>query len=180
MDKEFYVPNPEHLAAQSSTNKLGREEVLDLEQAQEVLEILKKDAENAYKSYEYLLNEGENHNQDRFGIARELARMNLPVSFYTQFYWKIDLHNFLRFVKLRADTHAQYEIRVYAEIMLDILKKWVPFVYEAFIDYQKNAVTLSAKSIEVIKALISGKNISQSESGLSNREWLELMNILKN
>ena len=113
------------------------------------------------------------------GLARELARMNLPLSCYTQWYWKIDMHNLLHFLKLRADSHAQYEIRVYAEVMLDLVKKWVPHCYEAFIKNQQSGKNLSGPAIETIRKMIKGDNVEQEESGLSKREWGELMNLLE-
>ena len=127
LDNEFYLPEPEHLAAQSSSNRQGRGRVLDASEMQSVLDLLKRDAENAYAGYLQMLNEnaeGHSINPQRSGLARELARINLSLNFYTQWYWKIDLHNFMGFLQLRADAHAQYEIRAYATIMLDILRRW--------------------------------------------------------
>ena len=109
------------------------------------------------------------------GLARELARMNLTLNTYTQWYWKTDLLNLMNFLRLRADSHAQYEIRVYAEIMLDTLKKWVPITYEAFMDYRVGGTEISAKGKMVIKNLIKGEKIDLESSGLSKREWNELM-----
>ena len=113
--------------------------------------------------------------KDARGLARELARMNLTLNTYTQWYWKTDLLNLMNFLRLRADHHAQYEIRAYADVMLETLKKWVPITYEAFIDYRVGGTEVSAKGKELIKKLIDGKNISLDESGLSKREWNELM-----
>ena len=139
LDKEFYIPSVENLASQSQVNKQGRAENLSPEEAEKVINILKNDAEQTYNNYEVMLNEnsdGETLDEGSMGIARELARMNLTLNTYTQWYWKIDLNNLLHFLKLRADAHAQYEIRVYADIILDIVKKWVPITYEAFEDYR--------------------------------------------
>ncbi len=177
LDKEFYVPSPDHLAAQSDSNRQGRAEVLQGEYAQKVLDMLRQDAEQAYQNYEYLLNE-DDQDPSRPGLARELARINLPVNFYTQWYWKIDLHNFMHFLSLRADSHAQYEIRVYAEVMLDILKRWVPFTYEAFTDYRMGGATLSGKALNVVRQLLSGQLIDRVASGMGQREWDELMDVL--
>jgi thymidylate synthase (FAD) len=177
LDKEFYVPSPDHLAAQSDSNRQGRAEVLQGEYAQKVLDMLRQDAEQAYQNYEYLLNE-DDQDPSRPGLARELARINLPVNFYTQWYWKIDLHNFMHFLSLRADSHAQYEIRVYAEVMLDILKRWVPFTYEAFTDYRMGGATLSGKALNVVRQLLSGQPIDRVASGMGQREWDELMDVL--
>ncbi len=177
LDKEFYIPAPEHLAAQSNTNRQGRDQILEGDYAQQVLDLLRGDAEQTYKHYEFLLNE-EEKDPSRPGLARELARMNLPVNFYTQWYWKIDLHNLMHFLSLRADPHAQYEIRAYADVMLNILKQWVPFTYEAFMDYRVGATHLSAKGLKVIKELLKGHPVNQVQSGMSAREWRELMEIL--
>jgi thymidylate synthase (FAD) len=181
MDKEFYVPAPEHLAAQSTSNRQGRGDVLRGEEAARVLEILKNDSRQAYEHYEEMLNgseDGDVFDENKQGLARELARMNLPVNFYTQWYWKIDLHNLMHFLALRADAHAQYEIRAYADVMIDILKKWVPTTYDAFMDYRMGAAEISAKGLEIIKRMINGEQVEQADSGLSPREWRELMSVL--
>ena len=120
LDKEFYIPSVENLASQSQINKQGRAENLSPEEAEKVIELLKSDAEQTYRNYEVMLNEnsdGETLDESSMGIARELARMNLTLNTYTQWYWKIDLNNLLHFLALRADAHAQYEIRVYADII---------------------------------------------------------------
>ncbi|MFT6219343.1 MAG: thymidylate synthase (FAD) [Rickettsiales bacterium] len=100
--------------------------------------------------------------------------MNLPINCYTQWYWKIDLHNLLNFLFLRADSHAQYEIREYANIMLDITKKWVPHCYEAFIKYRQSGKEFSGSAVEVLKKKLKGEKVTQEESGLSLREWIDL------
>lgn len=182
MDKEFYVPAPEHLAAQSVSNRQGRGEVLEGAEAARALAILKEDSAAAYAHYEELLNsteEGVVLDPAKQGLARELARMNLPVNFYTQWYWKIDLHNLMHFLALRADPHAQYEIRVYAEAMLEILKKWVPVTYQAFMDYRMGAAELSAPGLAIVKRMLAGEQVTQATSGLSKREWDELMSVLQ-
>lgn len=181
MDKEFYMPNPEHLAAQSTINRQGRDEVLQGEQATRVLDLLREDALRAYQHYETMLNEDSSGNvldPTLPGLARELARMNLPVNFYTQWYWKIDLHNLMHFLSLRADPHAQYEIRAYADVMLEVLKKWVPITYEAFMNHRMGAASLSAKGLAVVKALLKGQHMDQVSSGMSPREWRELHEML--
>ncbi len=178
LDKEFYLPTPEHLAAQSLNNRQGRGETLKGEQAKKVLDMLKKDAEQTYDNYETMLNErydGSVINKDEAGLARELARMNLTLNTYTQWYWKTDLLNLMNFLRLRADEHAQYEIRAYAQAMLDTLKKWVPITYEAFMDYRVGGTEVSEKGKKIIKKLINGESISIEQSGLSKREWNELM-----
>jgi len=181
LDKEFYLPAKDQLASQSKSNRQGRGEVLQGKQAEEVLNILKDDATRTYDNYEKLLNErfdGTKIDENKIGLARELARMNLTLNTYTQWYWKTDLLNLLNFLFLRADDHAQYEIRVYADKMLDTVKKWVPITYQAFMDYRVGAAEISSKGLKVIKFMISGKEISQEESGLSKREWNELMEKL--
>ena len=178
LDKEFYLPTKENLAAQSTSNRQGRGEVLSGKQADEVLELLKRDAERTYDNYETMLNEkydGTTIDENKKGLARELARMNLTLNTYTQWYWKTDLLNLMNFLKLRADSHAQFEIRVYADIMLDTLEKWVPITYEAFMDYRVGATEVSSKGKEIIKKLIKGESVSLDDSGLSKREWNELM-----
>jgi thymidylate synthase (FAD) len=181
LDNEFYVPAPGHLAAQAEVNRQGRETLLDDAAAQRVLDLLRRDAERAYAGYVELLNEdgsGKPIDPARSGLARELARMNLSLGFYTQWYWKTDLHNLMHFLALRADPHAQYEIRAYAEAMLGTLARWVPMTYAAFLEYRMNAALISATGLAVIRRMLSGEKVVQSESGLSAREWRELMSLL--
>ena len=181
LDKEFYLPAKDQLAAQSQSNRQGRGDVLQGKQAEEVLNILKDDATRTYDNYEKLLNErfdGTKIDENKIGLARELARMNLTLNTYTQWYWKTDLLNLLNFLSLRADNHAQYEIRVYADKMLDTVKRWVPITYQAFMDYRVGAAEISSKGLSVIKSMISGKKVGQEDSGLSKREWNELMEKL--
>ncbi len=181
LDNEFYLPAPEHLAAQSVSNRQGRGEVLTGTEAKRVLDLLREDAERSYRGYVEMLNESEDGkpiDSSRKGLARELARMNLSLNFFTQWYWKTDLHNLLNFLSLRADDHAQYEIRAYAEAMIGTLEKWVPLTAEAFHQYRRGGAHLSAAALAVVKQLIAGKKLSQEESGLSKREWAELMEKL--
>ena len=178
LDKEFYVPDKEHLSAQSTINRQGRGELITGKQADEVLQILKDDATRTYSNYEKMLNEkydGTIIDENKSGLARELARMNLTLNSYTQWYWKTDLLNLLNFLFLRADSHAQYEIRVYAEAMLDTVKKWVPITHAAFLDYRVGAVHVSAKGKKAIQQMAKGEKVTQETSGLSKREWNELM-----
>ncbi len=178
LDKEFYLPSEKNLAAQSLNNRQGRGEVLEGEQAKEVLELLKNDAQQTYDNYEIMLNQkydGSTIDDRKKGLARELARMNLTLNTYTQWYWKTDLLNLMNFLRLRVDHHAQYEIRVYADIMLDTLKKWVPITYDAFMDYRVGGTEVSAKGKKIIQKLIKGQNVNIDDSGLSQREWNELM-----
>ena len=178
LDNEFYIPAPEHLAAQATTNRQGRGTILEGAVAQHVLDLLREDAERAYRGYAQLLNEdaaGTPIDPTRLGLARELARMNLSLNFYTQWYWKTDLHNLLHFLSLRADAHAQYEIRAYAEAMLGTLARWVPMTHAAFLEYRMNAALISATALAVIRRLLAGETVAPEASGLSRREWRELM-----
>lgn len=172
LDREFYIPAPEQLAAQSTVNNQGRGEVLSGPEAARVLEILKRDAGQAYGDYEAMLSQ-----DGQQGLARELARMNLPMNIYTQWYWKVDLHNLFHFLRLRADTHAQYEIRVYAEAMAAMVKDWVPLAYAAFEDYRMGGVNLSAKAVAVLKRRLAGETVEQEESGMSKGEWREFVEV---
>jgi len=178
LDKEFYLPTKEHLAAQSKNNRQGRGDLINGKQADDILKILKEDAEKSYNDYETILNERYNGtiiNENQKGLARELARMNLTLNTYTQWYWKTDLLNLLNFLSLRADNHAQYEIRAYADVMIDSLKRWVPITYEAFMDYRVGGIELSSKGKSVISKMIKGKSCDFENSKLSKREWNELM-----
>tara|TARA_Y100001970_G_scaffold45004_1_gene56413 strand:- start:829 stop:1776 length:948 start_codon:yes stop_codon:yes gene_type:complete len=178
MDKEFYVPSKENLAAQSTNNRQGRGALINGTQADNILKILKEDAERNYQHYEEMLNEkydGTIIDDKKQGLARELARMNLTLNSYTQWYWKTDLLNLLNFLALRADSHAQFEIREYADVMMNTVKKWVPTTYDAFIDYRVGGMELSSKGKMVIQKMIKGEKCNIDSSGLSKREWNELM-----
>ena len=178
LDKEFYLPEEQNLAAQSVINRQGRGDLLKGDQAKKVLDILKDDAERTYKNYETMLNQrydGSTIDESLNGLARELARMNLTLNTYTQWYWKTDLLNLMNFLRLRVDHHAQYEIRAYAEAMLDTLKRWVPITFESFMDYRVGGTEVSSKGKIILQKLISGKEITLEDSGLSKREWNELM-----
>ncbi len=173
LDREFYIPAPEHLAAQSTINNQGRGETLTGAEAARVLDLLKSDATRAYDHYEQMLSD-----DGQQGLARELARMNLPANIYTQWYWKIDLHNLFHFLRLRADPHAQYEIRAYAEVMCQIAADWVPLAYRAFEDYRLGAVQLSSKGIDCVRRMLKGEEVTQETSGMNKREWGELMGVV--
>ena len=181
LDKEFYIPAKEQLSAQATNNRQGRGELITGQQADEVLKILKDDAVRTYDNYEKMLNErfdGTIIDEKKSGLARELARMNLTLNSYTQWYWKTDLLNLMNFLFLRGDSHAQYEIRVYAEKMLETVKKWVPITHAAFLDYRVGAAHLSSKGLKIVKSMINGNKISYEDSGLSKREWNELMAVI--
>ncbi|WP_116131321.1 FAD-dependent thymidylate synthase [Tropicimonas sp. IMCC34043] len=173
LDREFYIPAPEHLAAQSTVNNQGRGDVLEGDEAARVLEILKADSTRAYDSYEAMLSQ-----DGQQGLARELARMNLPANIYTQWYWKVDLHNLFHFLRLRADAHAQYEIRIYAETICRIVADWVPAAYAAFEDYRLGGATLSGKALECVKRKLAGEAVTQETSGMSKGEWREFEALL--
>lgn len=169
LDNEFYIPKPEQVAKQSDNNKQGSGEAFDPDTSKEIIDSLTNDSNLVYSHYEKFIEQG---------LAREIARTNLTLNYYTQFYWKIDLHNLLHFLKLRADKHAQYEIRVYAEVMLDIIKKWVPLAYNAFVEYCLESACISKTGLEIIRKLIKGENVTREESNIGKREWDELMSIL--
>ncbi len=171
LDREFYLPRPEDLAVQAKSNRQGRGEVLTEDQAAEVLTILRRDALQTYDTYESLMEEKN--------LARELARIDLTLNFYTQWYWKIDLHNLLGFLSLRMDQHAQYEIRVFADAIAEFVKLWVPHTWEAFSDYRIGGKFVSRQGVEVIQRLVRGESVAMEDSGLSGREWRELMAWLK-
>lgn len=177
LDREFYLPAREHLAAQSGSNRQGRDGVLGEEEATEVLRVLQTDAERAFDSYRWMLNDPElsDFDEQRSGLSRELARIGLSLATYTQWYWKVDLHNLLGFLRLRADPHAQYEIRAYAEKILDIVQLWVPIAHEAFRDYRLGALTLSSDEVLLVRRMLKGEHPSREETRLSAREWSELM-----
>jgi len=173
LDNEFYIPKSENLASQSSSNNQGRGDVLEGDEAKKVIQILKNDSLRSYKSYEKMLSK-----ENKKGLARELARMNLPTNIYTQWYWKTDLHNLFNFIRLRNDLHAQYEIRVYAEKIAELVKKWVPFAFEAFEQYQLNSSHLSSNGLSCLKRLMKGEDVSQDNSGMGKREWKEFCEII--
>jgi thymidylate synthase (FAD) len=178
MDREFYIPEPAQLAAQSTLNRQGRDTTLTGDEAAEVLAMLRADADRCHDNYAWMLNEGTTEapaDPNRQGLARELARMNLTLNTYTQWYWKTDLHNLFHFLSLRADPHAQYEIRVYADAMLDVAEAWVPVACQAFRDYRLGAVSFSAPMMAVLRRMLGGETVDQAASGLSAREWREMM-----
>lgn len=173
LDREFYIPAPDKLAQQSKVNRQGRGEVLPPDQAAKVLDILREDAQRCYAHYEEMLD------PDGLNVARELARMNLTLNTYTQWYWKIDLNNLMHFLSLRIDAHAQYEIRAYAEVMMEILMAWVPNAAEAFKDYRVGAHIFSASMLSVLRRQLRGEDVTVENSGLSKREWQEMQEALQ-
>jgi thymidylate synthase (FAD) len=174
LDGEFYIPAPEHLAAQSTANHQGRGAVLEGAEAQRVLDILRGDAARAYDHYQAMLGtEGQQ------GLARELARMNLPANIYTQWYWKTDLHNLFHFLHLRADPHAQYEICAYAEAICRVVEDWVPHAWGAFRDYRLGGAHLSAQGLDCVRRMLRGEAVTQETSGMSKGEWREFLALLE-
>ena len=170
LDREFYSPQPAVLGAQDASARQGRGEPLPPAKARRILSILRRDAGEAYAHYgEFLGKRGT-----REPLARELARIGLPVSFYTQWYWKIDLHNLLHFLALRLDRHAQYEIREYADVIASVVQRWVPLVWEAFRDYRLSAVRLSRAEAAVVRALLRGEPAGAHAAALTARERQEL------
>jgi len=174
LDREFYIPEPAQLAAQSVSNRQGRADALPPEVAERVMTMLRADAVQCFTDYETMLDDGEGG----IGLARELARMNLTLNTYTQWYWKIDLHNLMHFIALRIDPHAQYEIRVYAEAMLTVLRAWVPAAAAAFEDYRMGAFTFSAGMLAVLQRMLAGEAVDAASSGLSKREYAEMLAAL--
>lgn len=173
MTDDFYLPEITQIRPQSSNNKQGRsEDAFSSEVSENLKEKIKDYQLNAYGHYKDLLESG---------LAREISRINLPLSNYTEWYWKIDLHNLFHFLKLRLDSHAQYEIRVYAEAMAEIVKTAVPVAYEAFEDYILNARNFSGPELLIIKKLINDMpdDDKLSDFGLSKREINEFRDKLR-
>jgi thymidylate synthase (FAD) len=190
LDHEFYLPAPEHLAPQSAANRQGREGEIPEAEKQQMRDEIANLSDRAYRLYETLLNEtqaGEAVDDRRTGLARELARMVLPTNYYTQWYWKVDLHNLFHFLSLRADDHAQYEIRAYAEAICGIVEKWVPAAWGAFEDYRLSATAFSGPALGVLRGLIDESRLAddayldglREKSGLSAREFREFLAALK-
>ncbi|OAN96735.1 FAD-dependent thymidylate synthase [Sulfitobacter geojensis] len=178
LDREFYIPAPEHVNAQSVVNNQGRGGVLEGAEAARVLEILKSDSNRAYDNYEAMISTDGPDGAPQDGLARELARMNLPSNIYTQWYWKVDLHNLFHFLRLRADKHAQYEIRVYADAICKVVADWVPAAYGAFEDYRLGGATMSGKALDCVRRMIAGEEVTQETSGMSKGEWREFMGVI--
>lgn len=182
LNNEFYIPEMDHMAAQSASNRQGRDKLLPSDLAQKFRELLIEDSERCYKNYELMLNQDDQGNtidETRDGLARELARMNLTLNYYTEWYWKTNLHNLLHFIRLRADSHAQYEIRVYAEVIADIVQKWVPHTFNAFDEYAVNSYNISRTGLDVVRKMLKGEEVTQETSGMSKREWNEFSEALE-
>jgi thymidylate synthase (FAD) len=182
LDREFYLPDESQLKAQSASNRQGRGDGLTPDEARRILDLLREDGERTYEHYAWMLNEDESGGRidpARDGLARELARINLTLATYTQWYWKTNLHNLMNFLRLRADPHAQYEIRVYAEALLDVMKRWTPICHEAFLEHRLGAVTLSRTALAAVRRLVAGQTFDAATSGLTAREWREVATALE-
>ncbi len=184
LDREFYLPAPEHIAVQSSSNRQGRGDALHTRDAERVLALLRRDAMQTYETYEALLNDagdGEPVDPDAPQLARELARMDLTLNYYTQWYWKVDLHNLLHFLSLRKDPHAQYEIRVYADVIGDLVARWVPHAWEAFEDYRLGSASFSREELDILRKLVKGGDADEllPASSLSLRERKAFRELLE-
>ena len=181
LDREFYVPDEAQLKAQAVINRQGRGDALAPDEARRVLDLLRGDNERSFDNYAWMLNEapdGTRVDPDRDGLARELARINLTLATYTQWYWKTNLHNLMNFLRLRADVHAQYEIRVYADVLMDVMARWVPLSHEAFLEHRLGARTLSRTALAAVRRMVAGEAVNAVTSGLSAREWRELGEVL--
>ncbi len=190
LDHEFYLPAPAHLAPQSAANRQGREGEIPEAEKQQMRDEIADLSDRAYRLYETLLNEtmaGEVVDDRRSGLARELARMVLPTNYYTQWYWKVDLHNLFHFLSLRADDHAQYEIRAYADTICDVVEKWVPMAWGAFADYRLGGAAVSGPALGALRGLLDESRLAdeayldglKEKSGLSAREFREFLASLK-
>lgn len=171
LDREFYIPEHDQIAKQSENNAQGRGSSLSHEDAEYVTDLLVHDSNMVYETYNKFLEKG---------ISREISRVNLTLNYYTEWYWKIDLHNLLHFLKLRSEMNAQYEIRVYAKAILEIVKKWVPLTYAAFVEYSLESQHLSKSALDVVRRLIAGEEVAREDTSIGKREWKELMSILEN
>ena len=169
LEDEFYIPSNENLGLQSASNKQEREGRLYETMANQVIFNIIEHSQEAYILYTNMLEEG---------VAREIARMVLPLNIYSQWYWKVDLKNLLDFLNLRTDPHAQYEIRVYADEIEKILSHWLPMTYSAYKNHMKDGVNLSAEAVKLVKSMMAGDSPNREDSGLSKREWNEVMNVL--
>ncbi len=170
MDDDYYIPKISEIKKQSKSNKQGRGESFDVAQSKEIIDILEKTSRNCFNVYDDLI-----ENKD---FAKELSRTILPINLYTQFYWKIDLHNLFHFLKLRVDSHAQYEIAEYGRKILDIVKIWTPISYKAFLDYCVNSYTFCEEELNLIRKALDANKLSNLKTSLSKRELENFKQIL--
>ena len=157
-----YVPEVDQIRAQSKVNHQGSDRPIDPEVAALTRERTIRSYHDSFATYDHNL---------MLGVARELARVVTPVGTYTEWYWKIDLHNLLRTLKLRCDSHAQYEIRVYADVLADIVRQWVPMTYRAWVDYKRDAVTFSRPMMAYLRQVVEIEDSMNKPDGVSDREW---------
>lgn len=179
LDNEFYIPDQEVLAEQSISNKQGRGKVLPVYYAKNIQKILLDDAKSLYSHYQQMLNDdgaGKPKDENEPMLARELARMDLSLNFYTQWYWKIDLHNLMHFLRLRMDPHAQYEIKVYADALAKIIKDAYPIVWEAFEDYELNSKKLTRLELMALNQLVQKSGKFSLDEVLKAADGLKLTN----
>lgn len=211
LDREFYIPETDDVKPQSKTNKQGRDGELPIDVRSAMIETIRQVSEGNYQVYDELrtgmpwfdpngtpwsqYNSSDiadqaamdaveaGHYTEEHGMAREMARMVLPTNIYTQWYWKVDLHNLLHFLSLRADPHAQYEIRAYAEKICELIKPWVPHTFEAFEDYVMGAETFSRQEMEALREFFTSIGFDREsdgwpEPGGSKREEAEFFKKL--
>jgi thymidylate synthase (FAD) len=185
MSNEFYVPDFDYMEAQSKTNKQGRAGAIDDDDKKTINDIILQVEEECYDAYQVMLHEDvpedfiDPFTEDFPGLTKELSRMVLPVANYTECYWKIDLHNFFHFCRLRLDAHAQREIRDFAQAMYDFVKPYFPLSMEAFEDYVLYARTLSRMDILAVRDMLNGTFVPKAEYyGMGKREYTELVEFL--
>jgi thymidylate synthase (FAD) len=148
MKDEFYVPEISCIAKQSKSNKQGRGEIFSADEAESFRSEFQESQKKSYAEYSEMVEKG---------VARELARINLPLSLYTEFYWQMDLHNLFHFLKLRLDSHAQYEIRAFSERILEIAKIVCPLASSSFENVMKESVTFNGEEMEALRKILDGK-----------------------
>lgn len=159
MRDEFYVPSPDQVRFQSQSNKQGRsEESLSPDEAARVIALFEEEQRSIYTNYQGIIEQG---------VARELARMNLPLSLYTEWYWQIDLHNLFHFLRLRMDAHAQYEIRVYADAMAKCAQAVAPLAYAAFEEHILGSIAFSKSECAALAAMLDGREVELTGRALT-------------
>jgi thymidylate synthase (FAD) len=169
MTREFYLPSPESVALQARDNKQGRGAAVDPHTAASFIEVLTNVSLSARDDYDGAL---------EAGIARELARIGLTLNTYTEWYWKIDLHNLLHFLRLRSDGHAQAEIRAYANVIGDVVEQWVPHTWAAWVEHVRDAPRLSASAWRYIAAALNPEDLPVLLAPLPERERRETMSLI--
>jgi thymidylate synthase (FAD) len=172
LSSDFYLPKVSQISSQSNLNKQGRSRNILFKDSLQVLNILKKYSDHNYSNYLHMLSDID---AGGLGLSRELSRLNLNLNYYTEFYWKIDLHNLLNFIRLRFSKRSQYEFAVYAEVVFNILSHWCPLVCQSFKDCILNGINLSEHEILLMKRIVLGEEVIQSGSGLSFKEWKDLI-----